>query len=441
MANVTINQLPELQTADLTDKLALYDLDANTTKKISVQNILNTEINTLTTTNKTLPLAISELNTASEDIADDLSDLNDIVTAQGTNIGTLNTDVSGIADDVDALLTDVSNLNTKIGDTDISSIGDGSVTGAIDNLNTSLGNYVPTSRTINNKALTGNVTLSGTDIENNVYIGNNQVTKAWVSADTSNSQTVRLSTQLSDGKKRLWFVTDGGSMGLWDSAAGSALWSYPLTKIDTIDDKVAKGGDTMTGILRKKSSTIKVGTAPTDDNKVGEGFTFRDGNDFDYANVRTWQTKTSGTTNLQIRVFNKANASATATNNSLVLFETMDGTHGVTVSSAKAWRSAIEAIGTIEFKIVQHRSEAKTIPASSMVDVKFTHTAPGAGWNYLGIASYHDAYRDINIANLNRPTSNTVTSITCTLSNTGSVAKTVSAGQFYYHTIWMKYTN
>ena len=39
MANVTINQLTAIDDANLADELALYDISANSTKKVTISNI------------------------------------------------------------------------------------------------------------------------------------------------------------------------------------------------------------------------------------------------------------------------------------------------------------------------------------------------------------------------------------------------------------------
>jgi len=81
---------------DSGDEFAVYDTSANTTGKMTIANVLGTSITGLGTTATTIPGAISELNTG------------------------------------------LGSVNTLLGSGDISSIGDGSVTGAISSLNNDL---------------------------------------------------------------------------------------------------------------------------------------------------------------------------------------------------------------------------------------------------------------------------------------------------------------
>ena len=93
MANKTIHQLNAMNEFDSGDEFAVYDTSANTTGKMTIANVLGTSITGLGTTATTIPGAISELNTG------------------------------------------LGSVNILLGSGDISSIGDGSVTGAISSLN------------------------------------------------------------------------------------------------------------------------------------------------------------------------------------------------------------------------------------------------------------------------------------------------------------------
>lgn len=89
MANKTIHQLNAMNEFDSGDEFAVYDTSANTTGKMTIANVLGTSITGLGTTATTIPGAISELNTG------------------------------------------LGSVNTLLGSGDITSIGDGTITGAI----------------------------------------------------------------------------------------------------------------------------------------------------------------------------------------------------------------------------------------------------------------------------------------------------------------------
>lgn len=110
MANKTIHELTDLGSSLASGyELAIYNTtqNANTTGKGSILNLLGTSITGLNTTASTLPGAINELD------------------------------------------GDIGDINTLIGDTSISSIGDGTLTGAISTLNTNFITY--RNRTYNNE--------------------------------------------------------------------------------------------------------------------------------------------------------------------------------------------------------------------------------------------------------------------------------------------------
>ena len=99
MANKTIHQLNAMNEFDSGDEFAVYDTSANTTGKMTIANVLGTSITGLGTTATTIPGAISELNTG------------------------------------------LGSVNTLLGSGDITSIGDGTITGAISALTTVEKNY------------------------------------------------------------------------------------------------------------------------------------------------------------------------------------------------------------------------------------------------------------------------------------------------------------
>ena len=212
----------------------------------------------------------------------------------------------------------------------------------LSNISTELGNKVPTTRTVNGKALSADITLSAADVG---------------AASTSDITAI----------------------------------NNTISTINTnLGNKVDKAGDTMTGILRKKGTAIKIGTAPTDDNKFNEGFYLRDANDFDYAHIRSWQSKTSGDITLQFRVQNKANASATATSNTLTLSEKMDGTHVVSVAAPAAWRSALGLSPTVTKLLIESYDIFFTeqVPANSSLYKDYSVSWSKSGWNGVQIVNY-----------------------------------------------------
>lgn len=133
MSNVTIHQLTSSSTNSLYHEFAIFNQNNGTTEKLTLQDILNTELNNLYTTNKAIPNAINQLHTDISNIQDilgdttDLDDNDDIISLIvgnsdsivniNTSLGSINTSIGNINESIETINGSIETINGKIGNT------------------------------------------------------------------------------------------------------------------------------------------------------------------------------------------------------------------------------------------------------------------------------------------------------------------------------------
>lgn len=157
MANKTIHELSSIANLSSSDELAIYDVSGSVTGNGTIEGILGTDITGLDTTATNLIDAVNQHETAIESLdqsdllyADDgqaptgevefVSQDTSLTPSSSTSVTLLsgNDSWSQRFVKISQMFKNIRYLLGKLGSTDISSIGDGSVTGALSSLNMNL---------------------------------------------------------------------------------------------------------------------------------------------------------------------------------------------------------------------------------------------------------------------------------------------------------------
>ena len=149
MANKTIGELNPLVTNKNSSFAIFNGLNPETgeitngaTGRSTIQQILNTAIDideneiSIIEAVGNLSSTVSNLNNTVGNLASTVSGLNTTINSLSSTVTSLNTTVTNLASTVTNLNTSVSNLASTVGNQDISSIGDGTATGAIKSIKT-----------------------------------------------------------------------------------------------------------------------------------------------------------------------------------------------------------------------------------------------------------------------------------------------------------------
>ena len=108
---------------------------------------------------------------------------------------------------------------------------------------------------------------------------------------------------------------------------------------ETVNGKVSKSGDTMTGSLSIVVADANAKGTPTAN--TNKGVLFRDGNDTIFGSIRYYQYADDGRTALTLQAQRDVGSSDTLVTNYLQLVAYADGTREVHVSNADIWRNAL----------------------------------------------------------------------------------------------------